>query len=420
MKKLLLASAIILSTFTSKAQTWDSTINGITRLSTSGLLPTCTEVLHLSGNTILGSTTSGIYKSTNYGDKWTLKTTNFQGYNGVRKTSTGRILGLGLPIMTGMFSVAKSDDNGDTWNNTSGLPSNLIVEDMVQTPNNKIYIACRTTASVYVSSDNGDTWTSVSKGIPTTSGAALWSIEAVDNDTLVAGASDGIYRTIDAGANWTKAASTGTGYVTALKKHKNGTIYCGLASGFVKKSDDNGKTWTNTSMTGSSAMVYDIEMDKSDNIYISIFNSGIAKYNSAEAPLGAVASATMGMTYPRVQDFMIDESGSTPIYMAATMNSATISGYFYRAGYTSTSIKEIETQNFFSVFPNPAQNTINITGLVADKKSNISIYSIDGKVQYSKAFMNNQIEVSYLPIGNYFLAITNENGQSSVQQFEKK
>jgi hypothetical protein len=173
-------------------------------------------------------------------------------------------------------------------------------------------------------------------------------------------------------------------------------------------------------MTGSSAMVYDIEMDKGDNIYISVFNSGISKFNSSELPLGAIATAAMGMTYPRVQDFMIDESGSTPIYMAATMNSATISGYFYRAGYTSTSIKETETQNFFSVFPNPAQNTINITGLVADKKSNISIYSIDGKVQYSKAFMNNQIEVSYLPIGNYFLAITNENGQSSVQQFEKK
>ena len=420
MKKLLLAAVIFCSTFSAKAQTWDTVINGIARSSATGLLPSCTEIIHLNGNTVVSSTLNGVYKSTNYGDSWSSRiTSGFGGYNGVRKISSGRILALGLPVLTTDYSIVKSDDNGDTWTNSStGLPAQTIVEDMVQTANGKIYIACRRPTSVYVSSDNGDTWTSVSTGIPTGGLTSLWSIEAVDNDTIVVGEYTGIYRTTNAGANWTKVKSTGV--ASAMKKHPNGTIYCGFASGTIQKSTDNGLSWSVTSLSSSSDMVYDIKFDKSNNIYVCVFTKSIEKFSSAEAPLGTIASTTMGMTYPRVTTLMIDETGSTPIYMAGTMNSATISGYIYRAGYTGTSIKESELQKSFSIYPNPSQNTINIAGIPSDKKSTISIYSIDGKVLYSQAFESNQIDIAHLPAGNFFMTITNANGQSTVQQFEKK
>lgn len=419
MKKILLAAAILCSTFNTNAQTWDTVMNGIKRSTYDGLYPTCTEILHLGGNTILGATTGGIYKSTDYGDNWTQKTTNLQGYNGVRKIKSGRVIGLGLPVMAGMFSVAKSDDNGDTWSNAStGLPAQIIVEDMVQTPNGNLFIACRQPTAVYVSTDNGDTWTTKSTGIPTGGLTSLWAIEAVDNDTLVVGEYKGIYRSTDAGNSWSKVKTTNN--VSAMKRHPNGTIYCGFASGVLQKSTDNGLTWAPTAMSSSSVMIYDIEIDKSDNIYLSIFNAGISKFNSAETPVAAIATAASGMTYPRVLDFMIDESGSTPIYMAATMNSATISGYFYRSGYTSTSIKKSAEQKSFAIYPNPAQNTLNIAGVATDKKSTISIYGIDGKVLLNRAFESNQIDISHLPAGNFFANITNANGESVVQQFEKK
>lgn len=419
MKKLLLAAAIFCSTVSAKAQTWDTVMNGIKRSSFDGLYPTCTEVLHLGGNTILGASTGGIYKSTNYGDNWIQKTTNFQGYNGVRKIKSGRIIGLGLPIMAGMYSVAKSDDNGDTWTNaSSGLPAQVIVEDMVQTPNGHLYIACRQPTSVYVSTDNGDSWTSKSTGIPTGGLTSLWAIEAVDNDTLVVGEYNGIYRSTDAGANWTKVKSTSN--VSAMKKHPNGTIYCGFASGVLQKSTDFGKTWGTTSMFSSSNMIYDIEIDKSENIYFAVFNGGVTKYSSAEAPLGLIASTTMGMTYPRVQDFMIDETGSSPVYMAATMNSATISGYFYRAGYTPTGIQEKSMQKAISLYPNPAQNSLNIAGFKPDSKAVVRVYGIDGKKYLQQAIEGGQLNISSLTSGLYILQIENGNDEPMMATFEKR
>lgn len=402
------------------AQSWDTVMTGISKLSFTGLYPDCTEVLHVSGNTILGTTTAGIYRSTDYGDHWKLRTVNAQGYNGARLVKGGRILGLGLPVMTGMYSIAISDDGGDTWtNSSSGLPSGLIVEDLVQTPDDKIYIACRKPAAVYVSSDNGATWTSKSTGIATAGTAALWSIEAIDNNTLVAGASSGFYRTTDAGATWTLVKGTGTDYVTALRKHPNGTLYAGLTSNQVMRSTDNGLSWANTSMTGSSAMVYDIEIDKSQNIYVGVFNTGILKFAADETPLGNISTTAMGMTYPRIQDIMIDESGSSPIYMAATMSTGSINGLFYRSGYTGTNIRNtaLNPTNFI-VYPNPAHSSLRIAGVNGADMALINIYSIDGR-KISEAAFTETIEIGQLAAGQYVLQLIDKNGVSGTQLFEK-
>lgn len=419
MKKLLLAITVFCSVTSVKAQTWDTVINGITRPTSTGLLPSCTEVLHISGNTIIGSTLNGVYKSTNYGDIWSNKiTSGFGGYNGVRKISSGRLLALGLPVFTTDNSIAKSDDNGDTWSNSStGLPAQTIVEDMVQTPDGKIYLACRRPAAVYVSSDNGDTWTSKSTGLPSTGFAAFYAIEALDNDTLIAGNYEGIYRSIDAGNNWTKVKATGTNTIFVIKKHPDGTIYSGHSNG-VYSSTDNGITWNSSAISGSQS-VYDIDFDKDKNIYICLFTSGIAKYSSAELPLGIIASTTMGMTYPRVTALTIDETSATPIFMASTMNSASISGYFYRSGYTGTSIKESEIQKGFSIYPNPTQNTIQLAGLDTHPDTKIFIYSMLGKKLIEQSFSTNIINVSELPNGLYLLQVTDKNGISMTQKFEK-
>lgn len=419
MKKLLLAAAIFCSTFSAKAQTWDTVINGITRPTSTGLLPSCTEVLHLSGNTIIGSTLNGVYKSTNYGDNWSNKiTSGFGGYNGVRKISSGRLLALGLPVFTTDNSIAKSDDNGDTWSNSStGLPAQTIVEDMVQTPDGKIYIACRQPAAVYVSSDNGDTWTSKSTGLPSTGFAGLYAIEALDNDTLLAGNYEGIYRSNDAGNNWTKVKATGTNTIFVIKKHPNGTIYSGHSNG-VYSSTDNGITW-NTASFSTSQSVYDIDFDKDQNIYTCIFTQGIAKFNSSELPLGAIATAAMGMTYPRVTALTIDETGSDPIFMASTMNSSGISGYFYRKGAVGTSISESFVQNSLSIYPNPSYQSINLAGANYDSKSTVTIYSIEGKLMMHQPFNNQSIDISKLASGFYILKVKGKNEQEVSASFQK-
>lgn len=126
------------------------------------------------------------------------------------------------------------------------------------------------------------------------------------------------------------------------------------------------------------------------------------------------------MTYPRVQDFMIDESGASPIYMAATMNSATISGYFYRAGYTPTGIQESSAQTSLSLYPNPSQNILNIGGLNPAIKATCAVYSIDGKICLQQPLTGCQMDISSLASGNYILKIESSDHKTMTAAFEKR
>lgn len=282
MKKTLILSAIAfaLSSASAKAQVWDSIVSGIEISPSTNLLPACFEILPLENGTILSCTAGGLHRSTNYGDTWTTLPyiysptgIAFNGYNGFQKVNDGRILALGFGGFIGN-AISKSDDDGMTWvASFSGIdPSsngNVSIEDASVSPDGTIYIAARQIGGVYASSDNGDTWVEKATGISLN----LWSILAADDNTILVGTSDGIHRSTDGGVTWSQVLNTSStsGYVMKMVKNSVGTIYAGLASGTVRKSTDNGLTWTNSSLSNSDAMVYDIAIDSEDNIYVGIF-----------------------------------------------------------------------------------------------------------------------------------------------------
>lgn len=72
-------------------------------------------------------------------------------------------------------------------------------------------------------------------------------------------------------------------------------------------------------------------------------------------------------------------------------------------------IQEHENNNTLQLFPNPAINLINISNF---EVTNQNVYIIDnsGKIVFQeKNITNNQIDVSQLPSGNYFLLLKSEN-----------
>lgn len=150
-----------------------------------------------------GTQMTGAHMSTNYGNSWI-------------KTGKGVKDSIGLAIMSltvynhhlfagtwggGIFS---SQDSGINWEaKNNGLDIKFIISLAVQ--GNSIF-AGTTLGKVFVSDNNGDSWTEASNGLPY-AGKEYYSLPlAASGNYLFAGFPNdtaGVYRTTDAGLNWT-------------------------------------------------------------------------------------------------------------------------------------------------------------------------------------------------------------------------
>lgn len=73
------------------------------------------------------------------------------------------------------------------------------------------------------------------------------------------------------------------------------------------------------------------------------------------------------------------------------------------------SVESIESD--ISIFPNPVSYSLSVTGINLEI-TNLSIHSAIGQRYTSPNVVNNKIDVSQLPVGIYFLSITNKQGES--------
>lgn len=413
LQKLSILLAILLISNVANAQ-WDTITNGIQKQIVSGLkLPDCNDIMVLSGQTLIGATGQGIYKSTDYGDSWTYKI--LCGAKKIKKGNSGRLFAL---CSTGPTYIFKSDDNGDNWSAASTSITS-IAADLTVSPNGNLYLATTgigVNGKVFRSTDNGDNWTDVSTGIPSTE--AIYSILALDNNTILVGGETGIYLTTNAAAGW--ASVTGVSDALCLNKHSNGTIYAGTRSG-IKKSIDNGSNWSQASFINNTADIYDIEFDNSGFIYLCVYNQSINRYTSTEMFNGVEGSTTSGMMNTRVTNLTIDESGLNPVFFASTEGSIVNYGYFYRKGYISdVGILEIKNNLSFTLFPNPANQSIQIQGIHLNNGAHIKIISIDGKIIKDEMINQSNITISDLNSGMYFLELTDSKDKTGVTKFIKE
>ena len=196
------------------------------------------------------------------------------------------------PLNRSLHYIAKSDigmemseDSGTTWTiRTDGSPWTNCFYEMAFDPDsaNIVYAAAsnnheiptwiantdaKAPGGVIRSADFGRTWTSVSSGLPLarapdSSYCTSTSIvmDPVDKSLYVAMFGDGVYKSVDRGASWTrKSAGLVVGnnkHVFQLKRHADGTLFCLITArrvpsntypdrGGLFKSNDKGETWTN-------------------------------------------------------------------------------------------------------------------------------------------------------------------------------
>ncbi|MGH7726908.1 MAG: FlgD immunoglobulin-like domain containing protein [Candidatus Eiseniibacteriota bacterium] len=138
--------------------------------------------------------------------------------------------------------VFRSADEGASWNaSSSGIPANLSIYAMTSGPNGSggtnLY-AGTYLGDAYRSTDNGVTWTAINNGLPLGQ-AHVFALITSPTGTVLAGTGNGIYRSTNFGANWTRVFT-----LHGLSFAKNGTtLYAGTGNGVYQSTND-GATWT--------------------------------------------------------------------------------------------------------------------------------------------------------------------------------
>jgi photosystem II stability/assembly factor-like uncharacterized protein len=237
----------------------------------------------------MGGVEGGVWKSTDYGQRWT-------------NITDGKIPGIADPIgalavadsnrnvlyagtgesdIRGDFDtgdgVYKSTDAGKTWS-YAGLRDTHMMAALVIDPRNAnvVYAASmghvfkpNAERGIFKTDDGGKTWRkilfvnddtggvdlSMDKRTPGTLYAAMWQAQRVPWKLTSGGPGSGLYKTTDAGAHWIKISSnpgyaTGTlGKIGVSVAQSNPRIVYSIVQakdGGVFRSDNAGKTWKRT------------------------------------------------------------------------------------------------------------------------------------------------------------------------------
>ncbi|GBD91672.1 hypothetical protein BMS3Abin04_02404 [bacterium BMS3Abin04] len=241
----------------------------------------------------------GIWKSTDFGDTWTLLSSttgsnvwNFRDVRQMRIDPSGNVYavtfaynrkgGVGNYQFNG--GLYKSTDGGSSWSkiSTTSVTNYFNGTDAIPISSSTILFATNANGStlggIFRTTDGGTNWTQITSGLPTSEyGRIVMAQDPNNSNTVYAvftgnGTNDGlngIYKTTDGGLNWLvlpkpgNLISTGSSYlssqgwydnVISVDPYNSNNIYVGGVEDM--KSTDGGNTWSQITIWFSSSSVH--------------------------------------------------------------------------------------------------------------------------------------------------------------------
>jgi photosystem II stability/assembly factor-like uncharacterized protein len=244
--------------------------------------------LAVNGSNIFAGTPTGIYRSTNDCQTWSLVLNE-------SNLTHNSIVTKGVIIFAGSTNgLYRSTDNGQTWNiiHNQGEVYSVIL-------NGNNILAAVSYSRIFSSTDNGQNWTQLPGPLIGVSG--IISL-AANGSTILAGTAwsgngNGVYRTTNNGINWTRTLSSliFNGDINSLLT--NGTNVFAGGNG-IYNSTNFGQNWTQTHFNGHSI--------------ISILASGTNIYTGISEEGGAYHSTDNGQSWMRT-DIPYDEAGQVEV-----------------------------------------------------------------------------------------------------------
>ncbi|MFT7252406.1 MAG: photosystem II stability/assembly factor-like uncharacterized protein [Flavobacterium sp.] len=264
---------------------------------------------------------------------------------------------------------------------------------------------------IYTTSNGGTTWTRVpSANIPAPLAAGEYGITNLfefSAGTIWFGTDAGrLYKSTNMGLNWTVATTPSSNLGAdsfTFKDANNGLIL--KADGNMYKSVDGGVTWSAQTFSGPIFL--------GDITYVPGTSRVVC---TGAATAGSSYSLDNGLTWvgvDTVQHLQVEFLNTTTGFTGGFNTSATVSGI---SKYTGTALpRESFEANGFSVYPNPVNDNFTIQNGNNIAISGLTISDINGRTvkAINVNAIENQINISDLNSGVYFLNITSEKGTAT-------
>ena len=195
-------------------------------------------IYETNGVVYAGTETQGVYKSTDNGLSW------IAANNGIERASIsdmifsgGNLLAAAKSTCHSFLNVFKSTDGGVTWSGTTGLSGRLVHSFAIK--NSSIYAGVFTfpgSSGVARSTDNGNTWQEVAA--PIQNGGKIF----VSDDAIILAEDNFIWRSLDDGASWDIVEQFALTGIHSFARA--GTKLFAAGTTVIWTSTDNGGSWT--------------------------------------------------------------------------------------------------------------------------------------------------------------------------------
>ena len=166
--------------------------------------------------------------------------------------ATSDPFGYGSPFWGGTYSVGvrKSMDGGVTWAATGlnwTVGQNRTIRRLVINPSDSKVLLAATSDGLYRTADAGATWTRI------LSATAYDAEFQQDNGKIVYATTNQVHKSTDAGATFTALSATcsGSRYNIEIARSNPRVLYTLCTNDVVQKSSDAGATWTTTTSPGA-------------------------------------------------------------------------------------------------------------------------------------------------------------------------
>lgn len=324
-------------------------------------------------------------------------------------------------------TLLKSTNYGDTWNLLTSSTSSTITS--INFVNSNLGFFTTIDGEVYKTQNGGSSWA----GIKLQNPGALNCIDFLDeNIGLTAGDNGNIFRTVDGGANWNALGSQSI-YIINDIIFVNDTLALSVgAYGSLMSSSDLGITWSQKSTTSTTSFS---ALEKKNN--------EVAIFTGTDGVIGEFSAISMSVgeinSIDPENDWLIDlevlESGRV---FAVGRNSSILRTNNGWKILDLDSINHIQSIKFFNetlglicglngkiyktetagapiasksilveklkFYPNPTTNFIILSGNYENTK--LEVFDITGKNVTNINILSNNIDVSHLASGQYFLRIS--------------
>ena len=171
---------------------------------------------------------------------------------------------------SGESSLRRSQDGGQTWQNSNAGLENVRVSKLFFDLTNANTIYAGTNAGLFRSLDNGNTWTMT--GLPNNVQVLSIAVDPQNNANLFAGGNNDLLRSTNNGESWT-AVSLGRDVTSLAIDPQDSQRMYAVANGQLHRSIDGGVSWAMLNYPGQDATSVVIKSDDANTIYVSDYYS---------------------------------------------------------------------------------------------------------------------------------------------------